>query len=157
MDPPVVVDGKQSRRGQAGATLIELLVFILIVGVAVTGVMGALALATRDSADPILQIRGAALGQAYLDEILSKRFDGTNCVTRAGFDGVSCYDAYCADGEQPPRDALGNVRPGYAGYRVHTCVSDATVQGQLMRRVTVRVHTPGGDSMAFTGFKGDNP
>ncbi|MEX0730448.1 MAG: hypothetical protein WED00_10660 [Aquisalimonadaceae bacterium] len=144
-------------RSHRGATFIELLIFIIVVAIAVTGVLGAIAFATRGSADPLVRIRAAELGQAYLEEILSKRFDGSNCGSRPDYDGVACYDGLCAAGEQPPRDALGSVRPGYPDYRVFVCVSDSTLQGQDMRRVVVQVQTPTGERLDFTGRKGDNP
>lgn len=60
---------------QAGITLVELIVTIVILGIALVAVSLALSSGLSRSADTLLEIRAVALGQAYLDEILGKRFD----------------------------------------------------------------------------------
>lgn len=59
---------------QSGVTLIELVITIVIVSVAIAGVVGAYSLVVGRSADTLYQSRSTALGQAYLDEILARRF-----------------------------------------------------------------------------------
>jgi len=54
---------------QAGVTLVELVVFIVIVAVAVAGVLGALNIATRSSADPMMQKQALAIAESLLEEI----------------------------------------------------------------------------------------
>lgn len=54
---------------QAGVTLVELILFILIVSVAVAGVLGALNVATRSSADPLVQKQALAIAESLLEEI----------------------------------------------------------------------------------------
>ncbi len=53
----------QSR--QQGATLMELVMTIVIIGVAIAGVVGAFSLITGRSADPLNQTRAVALAQLY--------------------------------------------------------------------------------------------
>src|SRR5437879_1816508 len=48
-------------RAEHGISLIELIVFIVIVGIAVAGVVGALSMATRASADPMIQKQARAI------------------------------------------------------------------------------------------------
>lgn len=57
-----------------GLTLIELIVFILIVSVALTGILAVLNLTTQKSADPILNKQALAVAEAMLDEILAKDY-----------------------------------------------------------------------------------
>lgn len=59
----------------AGFTLIEMVVTIVILSIALVGVAGMVSLGTSNSADTMLETRAIALGQAYLDEIMGRRFD----------------------------------------------------------------------------------
>ena len=62
------VGGRQPRAVQ-GVSLVELIVFIVIVGVAVAGILLALNLATRASADPFVQKQALAIAEAILEEV----------------------------------------------------------------------------------------
>ncbi|HKJ88167.1 MAG TPA: prepilin-type N-terminal cleavage/methylation domain-containing protein [Gammaproteobacteria bacterium] len=75
--------------GSAGLTLIELVVAMVIIAIAATAVLGLIATGSNGSADPQLRIRTVELGQSYLDEIFSKRWDertpiGGGCVQAGG-------------------------------------------------------------------------
>jgi len=68
-----------------GVTLIEMVIFIVIVGIAVTAVMSVFISVGRSGADPMVRIRGIELGQAVLEEIMLKAYDnstpaGGGCV-----------------------------------------------------------------------------
>jgi MSHA pilin protein MshD len=52
-----------------GFTLIELVLFIAILGIGVAGVLGAYQHAARDSADPIVQKQALAIAESLLEEI----------------------------------------------------------------------------------------
>ncbi len=72
-------------RQQHGVTLIEMVIFIVIVGIAVTAVMTVYINVGRTAADPMVRIRSIELGQAMLEEILLKAYDdgtppGGGCV-----------------------------------------------------------------------------
>jgi len=58
-----------SRRRTAGLSLIELIVFMVIVSAAVVGVLGALGISTRSSADPMLNKQALAIAEAVLEEV----------------------------------------------------------------------------------------
>ncbi|MCG8415428.1 MAG: type II secretion system GspH family protein [Pseudomonadales bacterium] len=62
-------------KGQQGVTLVELIVTIVVVGIALAAVVFSVQYGTRNSADTLIQVRATALAQAYLDEILGKRYD----------------------------------------------------------------------------------
>ena len=61
-------------RAEDGISLIELIVFIVIVGIAVAGVVGALSMATRASADPMIQKQALAVAEALLEEVQLQPF-----------------------------------------------------------------------------------
>jgi MSHA pilin protein MshD len=54
---------------QGGATLIELVVFIVIVGVAATGLLVALGVTARTSADPLIHKQALAIAEAFIQEV----------------------------------------------------------------------------------------
>jgi len=56
-------------RAEHGISLIELIVFIVIVSTAVAAVLGALSMATRASADPLIQKQALAIAEALLEEV----------------------------------------------------------------------------------------
>jgi MSHA pilin protein MshD len=59
---------------QRGFTLVELVLFIAIVGIAVAGVLGAYAYAARDSADPVIKKQALAIAESLLEEIQQMPF-----------------------------------------------------------------------------------
>lgn len=63
-----------SRTRQTGLTLIELIVFIVIVSVALTGILSVLNIAVRNSADPLVQKQAQALAEGLLEEIELAQF-----------------------------------------------------------------------------------
>jgi MSHA pilin protein MshD len=107
------------------------------------------------SADTLLEVRGVALAQAYLDEIMSKRFDeqsqangippcragakpctlagslGPDGETRATYDDVDDYHGLVeGDGEPNPlRDAQGATRTGYENFHISITVRYINVGG----------------------------
>lgn len=137
-----------SAQEQQGFSLVELIVSIVVIGLALASVASFLAFGAGRGADVLLEARAAALGQAYLDEILSRRFDertnpsgrrpcttlppGANACTaeidfgpdggesRSSFDDVDDYHGLEeGDGAAfPLRDAEGNTRSGYENFFV---------------------------------------
>ena len=61
-------------RAEHGISLVELIVFIVIVGIAVAGVVGALSMATRASTDPMIQKQALAIAEALLEEVQLQPF-----------------------------------------------------------------------------------
>ncbi len=59
---------------QCGLSLIELLVFIVVVGVAVMGVVSVYSLNARASVDPAIRKQAMATAESLLDEVLSKPY-----------------------------------------------------------------------------------
>lgn len=57
-----------------GATLIELIMFIVIISVGLAGILGVMNLTTRASADPLIQKQALAIAEAYLEEVLAAPF-----------------------------------------------------------------------------------
>jgi len=80
---------RDRRTVQAGVSLVELIVFIVIVSIAVAGVLVALDRSARNSADPLIIKQALAIAEALLDEVELAPFtycdpDDPNARTAAG-------------------------------------------------------------------------
>lgn len=80
---------------QRGISLIELVIFIVILSVALTGITLIYINTTRYSADPMVRIRSIELAQSTLEEILLKAYDdntpvGGGCVQMSGVGTTLC-------------------------------------------------------------------
>jgi MSHA pilin protein MshD len=99
------VNSSTGRRRQAGLTLIELIVFIVIVTTAVAGILTVMNITVKSSADPMIRKQAMAIAEAILDEVLARDFanpaggytesSGT-CANRALYDDVSDYHCFNA-------------------------------------------------------------
>jgi MSHA pilin protein MshD len=58
-----------TRRKQSGISLIELIMFIMIVGVALVGILLVMDATTRSSANPLIQKQSLAIAESLLEEI----------------------------------------------------------------------------------------
>ena len=79
---------------QRGFSLIELLVFIVVVGIAVTGVLSVYSQNARSSADPMVRKQAVAIAESLLEEVLAKPFtycdpDDANVETAANAAGCA--------------------------------------------------------------------
>ena len=59
---------------EGGFNLIELVIFIVVVGVALAGVTAYFTGSVRHAADPVIRERAITVASAYMDEILRKRW-----------------------------------------------------------------------------------
>ena len=97
-------------RRQRGLTMIELIMFIVIVGVAVVGVLGVISLNTRSSADPIVRKQAMAIAESLADEIRAARFSWCDVADDANYlSAASAAD--CAIPEAVGREAGDGARP----------------------------------------------
>ena len=141
----------KSAHYQGAFTIIEVIVTIVILGIALVGVAAMINRGLSNSADVMIESRAIALGYSYLDEILGRRYDertrrggippcyglagGGRCTAeasfgpdggevRARFDDVDDYHGLVeGDGELTPlQDAEGNNRSNYDNFRVEVSV-----------------------------------
>lgn len=112
---------------QAGVTLVELLVSIVIVSIAASGVLGLLSMTTAASADPMIRHQAAAIAEAYLEEIMLKPVadpDGADGeAARADYDDLDDYDGLIDAGA---RDQFGLAIAGLNAYNVGVSVSPSS-------------------------------
>jgi MSHA pilin protein MshD len=141
----------------AGVTLVELIVALVIVGVALAGMVAVYTATTRSSVDPVIVQQMQAVADNMMEEILMKPFappDPANDAPgnaaggpRVNFDNVSDYDGY-GQGLTGIRDVEGNPIPGLEGYTVAVSVQNSAFAGIASKdalRVTVTVAITGTD------------
>lgn len=81
-------------RRQAGLTMIELIIFIVVIGVALGGVLTVFAYTTSHSADPLQRKQAMLLAEALVEEVSLARFtychpDDANAESAAGSAGCA--------------------------------------------------------------------
>jgi MSHA pilin protein MshD len=86
---------------QRGFTFIELVMFIVIVGIAVTAVTLLFVQNVRYSADPLIRQKLIAVAKAYTDEIVRKKWDeltpdGGGCIDTTSFNCETTWQANTA-------------------------------------------------------------
>lgn len=99
---------------QRGLSLIELLVFIVVVGGAVAGVLAVVSLTTRASVDPMVQKQALAIAESLLEEVQGKPFtycdpDDANAETAAS--AAACATTPEASGPEAGETRYSNLTP----------------------------------------------
>jgi MSHA pilin protein MshD len=158
-----------SRRATRGFTLIELILFIVIVGVGVAGVLSVFTNSIKNSADPLLRKQTIAIAESLLEEIVTKEYCdpdtvdsstspptcGANTVegSRSLYDDVDDYNGYAAT---TLVDAAGTTVPGLASYSVSTAVAvtTTTISGVAVKKIVVTANGPQG-AISLTGYRGN--
>ncbi|NMY42295.1 prepilin-type N-terminal cleavage/methylation domain-containing protein [Pseudomonas sp. WS 5013] len=145
---------------QAGMTLVELVITIVIIGIAAAALYSAMAAITGRSADPLLRQQSLSIAEGYLEEILLQPFlDSSNAVcppppaSRASFDNVCDYNGLNDNGV---RDARGQAIAALANYRVQVAVTAQALVGLAasdVLRVRVTVTDPAGQTLALDGIR----
>lgn len=165
-------EASRSCRRRRGFTLIELIVFILIVSVGVVGILLVMSFTVKSSADPVVRKQSLAMAEAILDEVLSRDFANpaggysetapATCANRTLYDDVddyACFDG-TTDGKKIHGDStLGSTSlPALAAYRA-TVVVDATATAVLggipvgqIKKITVMV-TGGSEAIQVSGHR----
>lgn len=151
-------------------TLIELVMAIVIVSAAVSGVVLTFDFGTARSADPMLQAQGQSVARAYLEEILGQAYNDPNGnesgEVRATYDDVDDYHSLANNGcvttsSACPSlgdcvcDQLGQPIDELPDYVVTVTVSNTTLGAVAARRVDVLVtHSVNPDlRIDFSGYR----
>jgi MSHA pilin protein MshD len=148
-----------STRGtQRGFSLVEAVLFIVVVSVALVVVLKAFEIANVGSADPVLRRQSLAIAQAMLEEIGYKPVadpGGGTPANRSEFDHVDDYNGFGMAGIST---LDGMPLAGLEHYRVDVAVVPAAFGGvppAAGRRFTVTVTDPSGQGLSLDGYKAD--
>lgn len=100
--------GRLARR-QGGLSLIELIMFIVIVSVGIAGIIAVLNQSTRTSADPLRRKQALAIAESLLEEVQLARF--TYCDPLDANAQTAANPAACATTQENAGPEPGNGRP----------------------------------------------
>lgn len=160
---------------QQGMTLIELIVVILILGVALSGVLTAFMFAFRHSVDPLVRKQALAVAESLMEEVTARAFTledlhnpdahvsntlgpessvgESRLSATLGFDNVDDYHQYTQSGTLT--DAAGQTLGLQGAYATCVIVTPTTAvwagvpAGQALL-ISVYVFGPGGSPMGAT-------
>lgn len=148
--------------------MIELIMFIIIVGVGVAGILTVMQVTVKASADPVLRKQAIAMAEAVLEEVMAKDYGSTvgvapsqsgNCSLRTTYSTVDDYN--CFDGSAAATRILGSqmlsstTSPLPDTYWATVVVATTTLSGVTMKLVTVTVTDPSAATYLLTGYKGN--
>lgn len=122
--------------GQTGVSLVELVMFIVVISVGVAGILSVMSYTTQRSADPMIRQQAILIAESYMEEILLKPFLDpstpaatqvcpTKEASRASYDNTCDYNGLLDSGA---RDQQGNSISGLTAYNISVSVAgDAAV------------------------------
>jgi MSHA pilin protein MshD len=148
-----------NRQRQGGFTLIEVIIFIVVVGAGLAGILSVTNTVVKSSADPMVRKQAIAIAESLLEEILLKEYanpaGGDTGAVRALFDDVDQYAGYTTTGGV--QDVLGTAVAGLGNYNFApavTVVTNTDLGGVTSKKVTVSVTSPGG-TITLSGYRGN--
>ncbi len=154
-------------RRSRGFTLVELIVTLVVLGIAATALLSVFTSTVRGSADPVVQQQATTIAEAYIEEILLQAFaDPTDPeqgavsteageISRALFDDVQDYNHL---GTTQVRDQNDNPIAALAAYSVTVSVLGAalnTVPAAQSMRVRVTVDHPAIAPVTLVAYRTD--
>jgi MSHA pilin protein MshD len=143
------------RRCARGVTLVELIISIVVIGVALAGIMLVIVRNVQTSADPMVWHQSVNIADAYLQEIMAQKFtnDGVVEASRGLYNDIWDYNGL---DETPPHDQNGTSINVLTGYRVQVAVTAADLNGTGAANaafVQVTVSPPVGGSITISGYR----
>lgn len=170
------------RPRQCGLSLIELLLFIVVVSIALAALLKVFVTATTSSADPMIRRQQLAIAESLLREVELMNFtwcdpDDANVATAANvagcatlpensgpepgetrygstpFDNVNDYAGFSMSGI---RDVTNTAIAGLSGYSASVAVAatalDNVVAGEALK-ITVTVTAPDSSTLTLQGWR----
>lgn len=166
---------------QRGLTLIELLLFVVVIGIALSAMLGLFTTSTRASADPMIRRQQLSIAESLLREVQLMPFSfcdpndadaelaasAAGCATaeasgpEAGesrygpnnFDNVNDYAGFSMTGI---RDVTNNAIAGLTGYQASVAVANTaldSVAATEALKITVTVTAPDGSAIQLQGWR----
>jgi MSHA pilin protein MshD len=143
---------------QRGFTLIELIIFIVVVAAGLAGILSVMNTVVKSSADPMIRKQTIAIAESLLEEILLKEYanptGGYTGTTRSQFDDVDDYNGYPTVPFAGIVDAVGTPVTILSSYSFSPAVvvTSTTLNSVTVKKVTVSVTGPQG-TLSLTGYR----
>jgi MSHA pilin protein MshD len=158
----------RAHRSQAGLSLIELIVAIVVLSVGLVLLLIPISNVTRRSGDPLITKQATAIAEAVLEEIELKPFNNFagdfpgpyTCPNRAQFDALPDYKLYASAGICDL--TTGIVIAPTAGYKVAVALTPtafpaiapfAAIPAAQASVVTVSVTGPNATTVTLSGVR----
>ena len=153
-------------RRDSGFSLIEALVFIVIVSVALAGVLSVMNLTTLHSADPLIRKQAIVVAESLLEEITQHNFSApvggfggaASQANRPMFDDIGDYNGFATTGIFPIDS--GTVIPALARYNASVSVVDTTlgpagaeIPAGSVKLITVTITGPDSVPIVLSGYR----
>lgn len=137
---------------QQGVSLIEMVVFIIVVGIASSALFATYNYSLLNNTDPLIQVRALELAQAKLDEVLVLKYDAntpTGGIPACGTPtGTACNNN--PDSNMNDVDDFNGVSDTpYTGYNRTVSV----VAANNLKLITVSVAAPRGFSVTLAAYR----
>lgn len=160
---------KTSTRLQRGISLIELIMFIVIVSAAVAGILVVMNQVVGHSADPLIRKQALAIAESMLEEVQLQSLDPASCTGALGANaartGAGCVADY--GGYHTTAGILdfssNTAVAGLGGYNITgvAVTQIATLGGTALTAgsgvmITVTVADPAGNTVDATGYRAGN-
>jgi len=145
-----------SKFRQQGFTLIEVIIFIVVVSAGLVGILAVSNTVVKSSADPMVRKQAVAIAESLLEEIVLKEYanpaGGYSGTDRAQFDDVDDYAGYATTGI---KDVSGSAVAGLERYNVAVAVAaTADLTGVAAKKITVSVTVTGSsEAISLTGYR----
>ena len=145
---------------QRGFSLVEVIVFIMIVSVALVGVVSVMNLTTQRSADPLIRKQAIAVAESMLEEVSLQAYPVGGFAgpytqaNRQFFDDIRDYDGFTTSGIFPIDDTT--AIPGLTAYTLNVTVVGSALNGIPVADaslITVTVTGPDGVPVAMSGYR----
>lgn len=133
---------------QRGVSLIEMIVFIVVVSIALLALLGVYQQATINNVDPMIRVRALEAAQSKLDEILALKYDentptgGIPACSSGVLNSVACNNAPDSNMNDVDDYNGWNDTP-YPGYARNVRVTN----NNNIKLITVSVAMPTGETM----------
>lgn len=147
---------------QRGVTLIELMVFIVVISLALGALLSVYRYSVINSVDPVVRVRLLEAAQSQLDVVLAQPYDEN---TPAG--GVPACGSTVPEGSPPAPDCEGGGGVSafdgesdnpYSGYQREVTVEFAGTElglanNNYAKRITVVATAPDGQSVTLSAYR----
>lgn len=156
---------------QRGASLIELIMFIVIVSAALAGILLVMNATTKGSADPLMRKQAIAAAYSLLEEVELQDFSAASGVASAGqvtqanrasaYHIVNEYNTFATSGIFSVADAASGSAV-LANYNASVAVAPAalasvpaaySIAAGSAVQINVTVTAPNGDAVTATGYR----
>lgn len=142
-----------NRAFQRGFTLIEMIIFIVVVGAGLAGILTVVNMVVKSSADPMIRKQALALADGIVEEILLKAYvhdTGAPIGTdRASYDSVDDYNGLT-------QTSFTDWPPELSAYVVTIAVTAPLIlSGVSLKKVTVSV-SRSGETVSMSAYRADH-